>query len=386
MKNSKLFLNFALKQRKMVRGMKTRVFRQFIYIMVLAVAGCTLVSCKEKPMSVDEIYKNDASGVVLIMNRYYYAMNVAGAVVYFTGIDENGELANLTDDINEITRNSAVVFGTGFFVSRDGNILTNRHVVRPEMDKAVVRTVLAKQLVRIKSLFAALRDAAEEHYNQTYYQGIYSGFVDGDRLAELRESFEEYDETVGKIENIDLSDIRIAVSCRVGIAYNGDRVSSPGDFSECTVTKVSGVDDVDLAVIRLNSGKTPKGCYVFHFQSGTKGKRTLLETYWQRIRRDYKGRKLKTGTQLCMIGFNHGPQLAQTSDGLKSQITIGNILQDPDDVRIMYSIPLLEGSSGSPVLNMYGDVVGVNFAKLQGTTSFNFGIPAKKVKEFLGIE
>ncbi len=370
----------------MVRGMKTRMFRLFIYTIMFAVAGGTLVSCKEKPMGVDEIYRNDASGVVLIMNRYYYAMNVAGTVAYFTGIDEDGNLVNLTDDIAEITRNSAVAFGTGFFISRDGNILTNRHVVRPEIDKAVVRTVLAKQLDRVKSLFAALRDAAEEQYNQTYYQGISSGFIDDDKLSELRESFEEYDEAVGNIENISLSDIRITASCRVGIAYNGDRVSSPGDFSECTVTKVSGVDDVDLAVIRLNSGKTPKDRYVFHFQGGTKGKRTLLETYWQRMRRDYKGRKLKAGTQLCMIGFNHGPQLAQTSTGLKSQITSGNILQDPDDNRMMYSIPLLEGSSGSPVLNMYGDVVGVNFAKLQGTTSFNFGIPAKKAKEFLGIE
>ena len=353
--------------------------------MTCALLCGVLASCKEKPMGVDEIYRNDASGVVLIMNRYYYAMSVAGTMVYFTGIDEDGNLENLTDDVGEITRNSAVAFGTGFFISRDGNILTNRHVVRPEIDKTVVRTVLAKQLGRIKNLFAALRDAAEEQYNQTYYQGIYSGMVDDGRLEDLRESFEEYDETVGKIENIDLSDIRITTSSRVGIAYNGDNVSSPGDFSECTVTKVSGVDDVDLAVIRLNSKKTPKGRYIFHFQSSTKGKRTQLETYWQRMRRDYKGRKLKAGTQLCMIGFNHGPQLAQTSKGLKSQITAGNILQDPDDDRMMYSIPLLEGSSGSPVLNMYGDVVGVNFAKLQGTTSFNFGIPAKKAKEFLGI-
>lgn len=364
--------------------MKTRVFGFFICMCVMMCGVFT--SCKEKPMGVDEIYKNDASGVVLIMNRFYYTINIGGSVLYFTGVDEDGSLTNLTDNLAEITRNSAVAFGTGFFISRDGNILTNRHVVRPEIDKDVIRRALGNQIVKIRSLFEAMRDAAEEQYNEAYYQGLYSDVDNSEQLEELRENMEEYDRNVAMLENIDLSEIRITASSQVGIAYNGDQVSSERDFSACTVTRVSGIDDVDLALIRLNSKKTPKGCYIFHFASGTKGKRTLLETYWQRMRRDYKGRKLKAGTQLCMIGFNHGPQLAQTYRGLKSQITEGSLLQDPDEYRLMYSIPVLHVSSGSPVLNMYGDVVGVNFAKLQGTTSFNFGIPLKRIKEFLGME
>ena len=123
-------------------------------------------SCKEKPMGVDEIYKNDASGVVLIMNRFYYTINIGGSVLYFTGVGEDGSLTNLTDNLAEITRNSAVAFGTGFFISRDGNILTNRHVVRPEIDKDVIRRALGNQIVKIRSLFAAMRDAAEEQYSE----------------------------------------------------------------------------------------------------------------------------------------------------------------------------------------------------------------------------
>ncbi|MEI3531132.1 MAG: hypothetical protein V8Q65_02415 [Bacteroidaceae bacterium] len=103
-----------------------------------------------------------------------------------------------------------------------------------------------------------------------------------EQLEELRENMEEYDRNVAMLENIDLSEIRITASSQVGIAYNGDQVSSARDFSACTVTRVSGIDDVDLALIRLNSKKTPKGCYIFHFASGTKGKRTLLENYWQK--------------------------------------------------------------------------------------------------------
>ena len=68
------------------------------------------------------------------MNRFYYTINIGGSVLYFTGVGEDGSLTNLTDNLAEITRNSAVAFGTGFFISRDGNILTTRHVVRPDID------------------------------------------------------------------------------------------------------------------------------------------------------------------------------------------------------------------------------------------------------------
>ncbi len=377
--------------------MKNRLFKAFIYIM--CVAGLiNLSACKEKPMTADEIYQKDASGVVLIVNRFYYAMNCLGEVIYFTGIDEEGNLENITENAAEATQNAATAFGTGFFISRNGEIMTNRHVVRPEIDKDNLKNVVYKQVQSMKRYFAGLRDNAEEQYNDYYYYCMMNGSDANydevqQKLAELKETYEEYDGKVKELEDIgfaDIDNITITSSCRISIVYNGSNGNSSGEISssemhECTVEKVSGIDDVDLAVIQLNNKKTPKDKYIFHFASGTKGKRTLLETYWQRARRDYKGRKLKPGTQLCLIGFNHGPQLAQTTSGLKAQIATGNILQEPDSRRLMYTIPILEGSSGSPVLNMYGDVVSVNFAKLQGTTSFNFGIPLARVKEFLGI-
>lgn len=365
-------------------------FRLSIYIVCMSgLAG--LSACKEKPQTADEIYQNDASGVVLIKNDFYYTLSFAGSVAYFTGVDDEGNFENFTDNVSEVSRNAATAFGTGFFISRDGNIMTNRHVVRPEIDKSMVKGVLYNALRMVRSYFVSQRNEAEEEYNRLYYSSLMDGNdfeydeLNG-KLAELKQAYEDYDGKVGRIESVSLDDVTITPSCRISIAYNGAAGTLPEDFHACSVTRVSGIDDVDLAVIQLNDRKTPKDKYVFHFAGGTKGKRTLLETYWRKARRDYKGRKLKPGTQLCMIGFNHGPQLAQTAAGIKAQISTGNILQEPDGQRLMYSIPLLQGSSGSPVLNMYGDVVGVNFAKLQGTTSFNFGIPLRRVKDFLGID
>lgn len=359
---------------------------------VISLALCTVVSCREKPLSVDEIYKKDASGVVLIVNRYYFSMNIGGSMLYFTGVNADGTLDNLTNNVAEITRRSATLFGTGFFISGDGNILTNRHVARPEINKTLVRRNFQAYISATREYLEGLLFETMQEYNALmhgygFFDGM--GYVPSDnsaRLEELRQRADQYREAINSLYSIDLSRIAISTSCRVSVAYNGRYSAGGGELHECEVTKVSGIDDVDLAVVQLKDKKTPENRYVFHFLGRSHGKRTMLETAWRRLRTDEKARQLKVGTKLCMIGFNYGPDLAQTSQGIQAQVTTGDILQTPDNNRLMYSVPVLLGSSGSPVLNMYNDVVAVNFAKAEGTTNFNFGIPVNRIKEFLGID
>ena len=66
-----------------------------------------------------------------------------------------------------------------------------------------------------------------------------------------------------------------------------------------------------------------------------------------------------------------------------AQMTSGKVSQLPDGSKVLYSIPTLQGSSGSPVIDRDGYVRAVNFAKLRGTDSFNFGIPEKQIINFL---
>ena len=84
-----------------------------------------------------------------------------------------------------------------------------------------------------------------------------------------------------------------------------------------------------------------------------------------------------------MIGYNAGFAIASTSQGIKAQITKGDISQKSDASKILYTIPALPGSSGSPVMNTYGYLVAVNFAGMQNTQGFNYGIRMSKVKEFM---
>ena len=87
-------------------------------------------------------------------------------------------------------------------------------------------------------------------------------------------------------------------------------------------------------------------------------------------------------SKLFMSSFNLGPRLAITKEGIKSQFNNGSISQKTNE-RLMYSIPTLPGSSGSPVVNMQGQLVAVNFAGLNGTQNFNYGIRVKYLKNLI---
>ena len=87
-------------------------------------------------------------------------------------------------------------------------------------------------------------------------------------------------------------------------------------------------------------------------------------------------------SKLFMTSFNLGPTLALTKEGIKSQFNSGSISQRTSE-RLMYSIPALAGSSGSPVVNLQGQLVAINFAGLNGTQSFNYGIRVKYLKNLI---
>lgn len=336
----------------------------------------SLVGCKKSP---DELLSESGSGVVMVVNQFYYKLTLpTGKEWYFTGFDKDGEMENFTFDQQEIIKNRTTLTGTGFFVSGDGKILTNRHVATPSIDftdaKHSVRNVLTsfKQMIReemrqMSNSYDELEGQKSDCYGYDYYGDM---TVDQEKLDEISEQQQELSEAYNadveiwnQIDNIDVNDIRIEPVYDVYVAYNNTFVTKMSDLVPCVVTSVSKDNDVDLAMLQLKDKKTPEGKAVIELGD--------------------EDSELKPGEQLYMIGFNAGFSLSNTSQGIKAQITSGNISQVADNNKIMYTIPALPGSSGSPVLNEYGKLVAVNFAGISTTQSFNYGIHLKKVRRFL---
>lgn len=76
-------------------------------------------------------------------------------------------------------------------------------------------------------------------------------------------------------------------------------------------------------------------------------------------------------------------EIFSAQEGMKSQFNSGSISQRTSE-RLMYSIPALSGSSGSSVVNLQGQLVAINFAGLNGTQSFNYGIRVKYLQKLKG--
>ena len=361
-----------------------------------------LVSCQEQKTP-EQLFEERASGVVVILNEFYYELKLPnGNKVYFTGIDSDGDLENFTPDEEQIKKNRQIMTGTGFFVDNKGTIMTNRHVAQPQLDKTQAKAAYIELIKSAKSLIALGLSQMQEQYadlerqkEKSYVYDPYSGdaYYDLDRMnsidqkkAEIEEAYEELNETYEGLNGLtDPASLKISVVSQLGIAYNDTYVTSRDDFfrnNACVVAKMSSKEDVDLALIQLKNKTTPSNAYVFDILGKDDGAESIVEQAKNLFSGKNNDKDLKINQDLYMIGYNAGLALGTTRQGIKVQMTTGKLTQLPDGQRLLYSIPTVQGSSGSPIIDAYGNFVGVNFAKLNGSDNFNFGIPAQQVVSF----
>ena len=356
------------------------------YLFVL-ISILILGSCGKK--TADEIFEEQKGGVVLVLNKFYYEIKMPdGQCLYFTGMDQNGNMQGFTTNEAEARQNASMLNGTGFFISDDGKFITNRHVAITDVNVQQLQANL-RQLVQSGILARQIKskyDMLEAQKFQYMEYDFYGNVVAGDQamlskiVAQQRELQRMYEEVVARaryLQNTDLSDIEVNPVCEIGISYDGEKVNSPDDFlkkNPCRILKIAQDEGTDLALLQLESKTTPNDAYVFKFAG--EGNKEYFTGYAD------EG-KVKIDQQLYMIGYNAGLALANTQKGISVQMTSGKVTQTPDGDRLLYSIPTVQGSSGSPVINEDGNVVAVNFAKLAGSDNFNFGIPLERIRNFL---
>lgn len=364
-------------------------------LILLLLAGC------HNKKSAEELFNETASGVVVVLNEFYYEIQLPnGESLYFKGLDANGDLTGLTPEAEEAKKDRNIITGTAFFIDKEGTLMTNRHVAQPNIDAVTARRSLIRLIKTLELLYSEKMAELSQQYdlleNQksqcTYYD--YDGFIHTDeaRLVEINEQQERLGQQYAALEkskdglnaNIDPEGIRIRIISELGIAYNNTYITSENDFivkNPCVVVRTSDKEDIDLALIQLKNKKTPEDSHVFKLK-GDNGSGSFIEKVAGLFANE-EDDKLKIDQQLYMIGYNAGLILANTKQGIKVQMTSGKVTQLPDGQRLLYSIPTLQGSSGSPVIDEYGNLVAVNFAKLGTTDNFNFGIPEERIREFL---
>jgi len=371
----------------------------------LALMLLALLAACDTSKTTSELLDEAESGVVLVRNDFYYRLTMPGGdVVYFRNLDDNGELDGLTDDEDEIRQAMNTATGTGFFVDKKGHILTNRHVAEPIIDEAQAKRAFRNTIGNLRDFFRQLstayynsyydlqqqrQDCFYYVYNQYTYQ--YDTYADTEKVNEIEGHMEEcrlaYNKCQNAIDemesNMDPAGYQIDVVCKVSIAYNNTYVTQDSDFKPCVVERTSSDENTDLALLCLKNKKTPSDHYIFTTASRRPETGNLIDRLKRKLDSEANDTEVKVGDELHMIGFNKGLMLGQTQQGLTAQITTGHVTQKTNGDRVLYDIPTMQGSSGSPVIDNYGNLVAVNFAKMSLGNNFNFGIPLEKINAFM---
>lgn len=336
------------------------------------------------------IFSTEASGVGIVLNNVFYKVSLpSGISFYFSGI-ENGELKDLTTNIDSIKLST--VSGTAFFVDNQGTMLTNRHVVYPELPHDQVVACVNKSTARLMMFYQRRSTELAQMMAMTQQEIENNVYWDFDlwghnftHESPVNDSLRVQLEAIGNekvrveqaletLSYVNPNEISVQVNTNICVAMHNQHVSTANDFMPCKTVIMSPEENVDLALIRLKNEQTPEGCHIFKTpqENNDWDSPTLAER-----------EKLSISQPLVMIGYNQGLILGTTEQGIQAQLTTGTISQEPDNQRVMYSIAALQGSSGSPVLNQWGELVAVNYAGVVNSQSFNFGIPLVQINKYL---
>lgn len=319
----------------------------------------------------------------MIKHSFLYKIKIGENVFYFKNFNPNtGEIDELKD-FAELKNNPNTVWGTGFFVNDNGNILTNRHVTLVNPSAEEQRKIL--DYLRNDS-YQKVLELREAENQLNYKLSDINYTVNNISLTQYEYSQLENEFNIAKekLQQIEfLKNIYSAISelhslptnfvsktsTEFGIFFNKDKTKDYKNYIKYKSIDISKEENVDLALLAPTNQNDLK------LHKFNKVDLSLLDSI------NFKPRKIND--KVRMIGFNRGNSIAETTSGINSQLTEGNISQINDDFKILYTIPALPGSSGSPIFDKYGRLLAVNFAGFLNTQNFNYGIQTKKLQEYL---
>ncbi|MDR3267443.1 MAG: FHA domain-containing protein [Tannerella sp.] len=271
----------------------------------------------------EKIYATYKKSVVMIYGEYYYHVS-SGNYDFGNFIIENNEL--VPDRVHSYG-------GTGFFVSQDGKIVTNKHVAVPWAYKQQEIELIRKKVQEYLILMASQSRAHQIEY-------------------------------LPLVNEVQVNGKQVTL----GIVLNDTHLNNASDIIPCVFLKTTDNDEIDVAIIQTNSKSLPVG--VEHIVD-------LNNTV-------VNNEDIKEGRSIYTIGFPLGVTIGKTSQGLEANNQSGEITQMRGDYAFGHNITIEHGASGSPVFNEYGQLIGVVNAGFFGISQgYNMAIKAKYAVELV---
>ena len=161
----------------------------------------------------------------------------------------------------------------------------------------------------------------------------------------------------------------------IGVVYNKTSISRISDFEECSIlSRTTDNRDKDVGLLRVKNAKQ----LPLEFTPVELNKAFL------------DGKQITIGQPIYLIGYPLGPNMfILTSIGSTNTYEVkltsqeGAVSQMPDAYKFGHNAISFAGSSGSPIFNNHGQLVGILNSGLSGAgiQGYSWGILAKHIKE-----
>lgn len=251
---------------------------------------------------------------------------------YGIGIDEEGKMGFTDRD----GFGPIVSEATAFFVSHDGKMITNRHVAAPwkmasESEKDAINQIMTK--LKDQSLLEFLDGRSDA----TCYASIAAAKLQKKGLTydQLEEAFRRYKDCIPRFEG---------KHDYIAVGYPNRRYSSIDEFERCTTIGEAKDEQVDIAMLQLNSKVTPQSVKRLFSLSNSVLKKESIVPMKERYH---------------FIGYPAGLRHNLKGGGLYPKITEVLASQPPEKYTIDLQGEVIPGTSGSPVFNKRGRLIGV---------------------------
>jgi S1-C subfamily serine protease len=231
-------------------------------------------------------------------------------------------------------------FGTGFVVSRDGHVITNKHVVQPWK--------FSQMLFRMKENRQEMVDGSAFHAVWLSGRKVYT--LHG-KTPELNFSTAYTSPGGGKLRIVKTAPDNMCWLARSGANHRVRKVwaHEPSDNN-------------DLALLKITDNK------VSFLPIPLMPERPFL--------------KLEKLDRIMVLGFPRGGSILERGVAETSP-SLGHIRKIERSVHI--SAPITQGNSGGPVFAQSGEVVGISTRMIKDVESYGFCIPVGEAKKLLSL-
>lgn len=280
-------------------------------IAVLLTIGGVTYWLLHRPWTSEKVYETYKNSVVMIYTsvnyRAYYKGTSLASIFNIAAFD----LLKI-DDNGNVVAGTIGWHGTGSFVSKDGLIVTNRHVANmlEEEDLKNKDKIKKGVLDLLSHMFATSKDRK--------FRAICSTIYNDDAELEIRLEYNY-----------------------MGVIYNDTHYSGVQDMQPCTFIKNHPNKDVDAALIQLNSKKTPDHIQIIDIVNYSKPNHRKL------------------GSPIYTIGFPLAFNVGSTDIGIEANNQSGEITQEQGDILYGHNMNSNHGASGSPIFDQYGQFAGI---------------------------